>query len=189
MSHWSAGHAVPFILLSLLALLEVYANRLRRAGVASGDRGTLLIVMLLVGGGYWAGLSLWAAGPPGPRLGAWALWAGAAVALCGMALRLWAVVTLGQYFTYTVKVSPDQKVVDSGPYHLLRHPSYTGGLLMALGIGLTLRYAWGPLLVAGPSLAGYLIRIRVEERALAEGIGAHYRYYMQRTTRLIPFVW
>ena len=55
MSHWSADHAVPFVLLSLLALLEVYANRLRRAGVASGDRGTLFIVMLLVGGGYWAG--------------------------------------------------------------------------------------------------------------------------------------
>ncbi|THD64729.1 isoprenylcysteine carboxylmethyltransferase family protein [Phenylobacterium sp.] len=189
MTHWSADKAVPVALIGLLMLLEAYANRQRRAGVASRDRGSLLAVVLLVGGGYWAAFAFWYGAPPPPRLGVSALWAGAAVALSGMALRLWAVATLGRYFTYTVKVSPDQKVVDNGPYHLLRHPSYTGALLMALGIGLSLRYAWAPLLIAGPSLVGYLIRIRVEERALAEGIGAHYRYYMERTKRLIPFVW
>ena len=69
MSHWSAGHAVPFILLSLLALLEVYANRLRRAGVASGDRGTLLIVMLLVGGGMGGTKEARRGTAPRPRSG------------------------------------------------------------------------------------------------------------------------
>ena len=86
-------------------------------------------------------------------------------------------------------VSGDQKVVDTGPYRWLRHPSYTGGALEGIGIGLSLRYGLGPVIVGGGMLASYLIRIAVEEKALAEGIGEPYRAYMTRTKRLIPFVW
>jgi len=111
------------------------------------------------------------------------------VAIAGIALRAWSVRTLGQYFTYVVKVSPDQKVVDTGPYRLIRHPSYAGGALTGVGIGLSMRYALGPAIIGGAMLASYLIRIAVEEPALAEGIGEPYRAYMARTKRLIPFIW
>jgi len=96
---------------------------------------------------------------------------------------------LGQYFTYAVKVSSDQAVVEAGPYRLLRHPSYTEGLLTVIGIGLSMGYALAPVILGGVTLAAYLVRIAVEERALAEGIGEPYRAYMTRTKRLIPFVW
>jgi protein-S-isoprenylcysteine O-methyltransferase Ste14 len=180
---------VPTALVLMLMALEAYAGGRRRKDAATRDRGSLLAVYVLVGGGFYAGFTLWARGAPPPRLGPWALAAGAALATAGTALRLWAVVTLGRYFTYAVQVSSDQKVVETGPYRLIRHPAYTGGLMLALGIALSLRYAWAPLIVGLPNLAAYLIRIVVEERALSEGIGEPYRAYMARTKRLIPYVW
>jgi len=104
-------------------------------------------------------------------------------------LRVWSVAVLGRYFTYVVQVSTDQQVVDTGPYRLIRHPSYTGALMMAGGIGLSLRHAWPPLLIVATSFTAYLIRMLVEEHALAQGLGEPYRAYMARTKRLIPFLW
>jgi protein-S-isoprenylcysteine O-methyltransferase len=181
---------VPLILVSLMAAMEIYASRLRRADAPTRDRGSLLAVWGLIAIGYWAAFGLWGMPrTPGPRFGDWALWAGAAVALAGMALRVWSVATLGRYFTYVVKVTPDQKVVEAGPYRLLRHPSYAGAWLTGVGIGLSLRFALAPLIIAATQLAGYAIRMAVEEAALAEGIGEPYRAYMRRTKRMIPFIW
>jgi len=181
---------MPLVLVGLMMTVEAYAGRRRRAAADRRDSGSLYVIYLLQGGAFFAAFSLWAAGhPPPPRLGVWALWAGPAVAVGGAALRLWAVYTLGQYFTYVVHVSADQKVVETGPYRWLRHPSYTGGALEGVGIGLAMRYGLAPLIVGGGMLASYLIRIAVEEKALAEGIGEPYRAYMARTKRLIPFVW
>jgi protein-S-isoprenylcysteine O-methyltransferase Ste14 len=181
---------MPLVLVTAMMLGEAYAGRLQRVDAQRRDNGSLYVIYLLQLGGFGTAFSLWGSGrAPGPWLGAWALWAGAAVTLAGLALRVWSVRTLGQYFTYVVKVSADQKVVDVGPYRLLRHPSYTGGLLIGIGIGLSLRYALGPVIIGGAMLASYLIRIAVEERALAGGIGEPYRAYMTRTKRLIPFVW
>jgi protein-S-isoprenylcysteine O-methyltransferase Ste14 len=181
---------VPVVLIGLMVAMEAYASSLQRTDAKARDGGSLVVISLVLGAGFFLAFSLWGTGhPPGPALGAWALAAGAAVSLCGIALRLWSIRTLGRYFTYVVKVSPDQAVVESGPYRLLRHPSYTGGLLTGIGIGLSLRYALGPAIVGGAMLTGYLIRIGVEEKALAEGIGEPYRAYMRRTKRLIPFIW
>lgn len=160
----------------------------RRADAAERDRGSLLAVQVLAGLGYFVAFSQWRQ-RPGPELASWALWAGAAVALAGMALRVWSIVTLGRWFTVRVRVSEDQPVVDSGPYRLVRHPSYAGALVAALGIGISLRYALAPLFTVLPQLVGLLIRVRVEEQALLEAIGEPYRAYRMRTKRLIPYVW
>jgi protein-S-isoprenylcysteine O-methyltransferase Ste14 len=181
---------VPLALVVAMMAMESYAGRLQRKDAERRDNGSLFAIYFLQLAGFGVAFSLWGSGhAPPPRLGPWALWAGAAVALFGIVLRGWSVRTLGQYFTYVVKVSPDQKVVQTGPYRLIRHPSYTGGLLTGIGVGLSMRYGLGPLIVGGAILASYLIRIGVEERALAEGIGEPYRAYMRRTKRLIPFIW
>jgi protein-S-isoprenylcysteine O-methyltransferase len=185
-----ASQMLPSILVGVMMCGEIYANRLRRREAQRRDNGSLYVIYALIATGYGVAFGLWGArhAPP-PHLGAWALWVGAVVTLSGVAFRLWSVITLGQYFTYVVRVSSDQKVVETGPYRLLRHPSYTGGLLAAIGIGLSLRYGLAPAITGLSSLLAYLIRIQVEERALAEGIGEPYRAYMTRTKRLIPFVW
>lgn len=186
----SPNRLVPVLLVVMMMAMESYAGRLQRKDAARRDNGSLYVIYFLQIAGFGTAFGLWSsADTPAPRLGAWALWAGAAVALIGIALRGWSVRTLGQYFTYIVRVSSDQQVVEAGPYRLIRHPSYAGGLLTGIGIGLSMRYGLGPLLIGGAMLASYLIRIRVEERALAEGIGEPYRAYMTRTKRLVPFVW
>lgn len=183
-------HVLPYWLLGVLAAVEVYASRVRRSDALRRFDPSFIPIIILVGGGYGLAFNLayqWEAA--GPRLGVWASGLGAALALSGAALRVWSVATLGRYFTYVVQVSPDQKVVDSGPYRLVRHPSYTGALMMAAGIGLSLRSPYAPLLIVATSFLAYVIRMFVEERALAAGIGEPYRAYMRRTKRLVPFVW
>ncbi len=183
------SRTVPLVLVALMILMEIYASRLSRSEAKTDDRGSLFAVWLLVGSGYAAAFSMWNGRlPVGPVLGVWAVWAGAALALAGMALRVWSIATLGRYFTYVVKVTPDQKVIEIGPYRLLRHPSYAGALLTGIGIGLSLRVAAAPSAIGVTSLAAYAIRMAVEERALAEGIGEPYRAYMARTKRLIPYL-
>jgi protein-S-isoprenylcysteine O-methyltransferase Ste14 len=70
----------------------------------------------------------------------------------------------------------------------VRHPAYTAGLVIFLGIGIALA-SWVSVavLLLVPVLI-YLRRVRVEERALLETIGEPYRAYMARTARFIPFV-
>ena len=187
---WPASRLVPAVLVSLLIAMEVYASRVRRTEARTRDGGSLYVIAALIGLSYWAVFSLWAyRRPPGPPLGAWALWVGAAVALAGVGLRIWSVRTLGRYFTYAVKVAEDQPVVERGPYRLLRHPSYTGALLTAIGIGFSLRFALAPVILGLVQLGAYSIRMAVEERALAEGIGEPYRAYMRRTKRIVPIDW
>ena len=114
---------------------------------------------------------------------------GIAVLLAGMALRFWAVFTLGAAFRTTVETHTDQKVVRHGPYRLIRHPSYSGWLLICCGYGLALQN-WLSLLVAVIlPLAALLYRIRVEEAALAESFGPDYIEYQKCTKKLIPWVW
>jgi protein-S-isoprenylcysteine O-methyltransferase Ste14 len=123
------------------------------------------------------------------RPGAVAFAAGMVVLLAGLVLRGWSFKALGQYFTHTVMVSSDQPVIASGPYRVLRHPSYTGIILAAIGIGLASANCAdlaGLLLL---TLTALLWRIRIEEAALMTTLGDRYRAYAAQHKRLVPLVW
>lgn len=108
----------------------------------------------------------------------------------GIGLRLWAVRTLGRFFTYAVMVVAGQRIVSSGPYRVIRHPSYSAVLMTLLGTGLALgNWASVAALVLLP-LAAYLWRIQVEEAALMQSLSEDYTAFMHRTPRrLIPGIW
>lgn len=107
----------------------------------------------------------------------------------GIGLRWWSFRTLGRYFTFRVMTSPDQPVVSTGPYRILRHPSYLGVLLALLGAALTYgNWISVACLVILP-LIGFVNRIRVEEAALEATLGDRYTSYASGRKRLIPFVW
>ena len=146
------------------------------AGVGLGIVGAVLIALRLT----------WAAIPVG-RLAFFVV--GIVLMVLGIVLRAWAVIALGRNFTVYVQVRDEQPVVDSGPYRLLRHPSYTGLLLVCLGIGLALGNWLALVVVVVLPTAVILVRIRVEERALLAGIGEPYRRFMATRKRLIPWVW
>jgi protein-S-isoprenylcysteine O-methyltransferase len=114
-------------------------------------------------------------------------WVGGTLAIVlGLALRLWAIRTLGRFFTATVRVAGDQRIVSTGPYRRLRHPSYTGVLVAALGSAAVLGSVWGLALVGALCVPAYLYRIAIEERALVRELGATYEAYRQRTWGLLP---
>lgn len=114
---------------------------------------------------------------------------GVAVIAAGLMLRVWAVRTLGRWFTYTVQVVPEQRVVAHGPYRRVRHPSYTGALLCSGGFGLSLGNWLSVALGALLPIPGVLYRVRIEERALLRAFGPEYADYRDHTKHLVPWVW
>ncbi len=114
---------------------------------------------------------------------------GTVMAWLGMLLRRWAFRTLGPDFTLVLKTSPQQAVVDRGPYAVLRHPSYTGLLATVLGCALMVGNWVGLLACSAVTVAAVIYRIRIEERALIEARGGTYLAFATTRARLIPFVW
>jgi protein-S-isoprenylcysteine O-methyltransferase Ste14 len=106
----------------------------------------------------------------------------------GLALRAWSMRTLGTSYTRTLRIADQQHVVDAGPYRLVRHPGYTGSLLTWAGFALTSRSI--PVILLAAALLGraYQQRIVAEEELLQREL-SDYTDYMQRTSKLVPFVW
>ena len=106
-----------------------------------------------------------------------------------MGLRIWAVATLGRWFTLTIQVRRGQPVVQREPYRILRHPSHAGGELALLGVGLCAGSLLSPILYVVPWVLAHVHRIGIEERALLDTLGEPCRAYLRRTWRLVPFLW
>jgi protein-S-isoprenylcysteine O-methyltransferase Ste14 len=174
----------------LEAGVDIWTFRRLRSGSRRRDRGSRLALLCLITIGLLLGLLIALKVPATAITGYSAVlfWLGVSLMCAGMALRLYAIVALGAFFTTTLAVAPAQTVIDTGPYRHIRHPSYTGLLLIALGFGLSLTNWLSPLVIMCCALVGFAYRIRVEERVLQEQLGQPYRDYMRRTKRLIPFV-
>ena len=114
---------------------------------------------------------------------------GLALFVMGLALRWWAIVHLGRFFTVDVAIAADHHVVDTGPYRFVRHPAYTGVIVAFVGYGICLGNWVALLAVAGPITFAFLQRIKVEEAALQAALGDAYSNYAQRTRALLPFVY
>lgn len=107
----------------------------------------------------------------------------------GIALRLWAIRTLGLFFTSTVQIKKGHQIITSGPYAYLRHPSYTGAYLSFCGCSVLLQ-AWTGLLVCLLFMGlAYYIRVRIEEDALITSFGRDYLEYRRYTWRMLPWIW
>jgi protein-S-isoprenylcysteine O-methyltransferase Ste14 len=166
----------------------VLAIRVR--GGSGRDRSFVPLTLAVVGGlflGQFAARRAEDLALPGP--GWWPVVLGAAVFALGLALRAWAVHELGRFFKFTVVVQADHLVVDTGPYRLIRHPSYTGLLMVELGLGIMLGTWLSIPACLLPALIAFGIRVITEERVLARELGEPYRAYMKRTRRLVPGVW
>jgi protein-S-isoprenylcysteine O-methyltransferase len=107
----------------------------------------------------------------------------------GLSLRWYAIIYLGRYFTVDVAIASDHRVVDTGPYRHIRHPSYTGILLefMAMALAFCNWASFAAMMV--PIMLAFLWRIHVEEGALTKALGAAYRTYAGRTKRLLPAIY
>lgn len=180
------------IVVILWILSEIVGGRivpaLRRRGtkIARRDRGS---VLLIVGGIFLSIIIAFLFASNGiAMLPGWVSYVGIALMVAGIIVRQWAIAVLGRYFSPVVGIQEGQKVVKTGPYRLVRHPSYTGALMIIVGVGLALQ-SWGAVLVLLLVFSitfGY--RIRMEEKVLVSELGDEYTQYMKTTKRIIPYI-
>jgi protein-S-isoprenylcysteine O-methyltransferase Ste14 len=112
-------------------------------------------------------------------------WVGVVVFTLGGALRLWPVFVLGRQFSGLVAIQSRHVLITSGPYSVVRHPSYLGLLISLLGWALAFRSGVG-ILITALMIPPLIARIRAEERLLSAQFGSEYAAYRARTSRLIP---
>jgi len=169
----------------------VFEGMLRGSGTRGGqqtreDRGSFLLIGLSTFVAIVVGFALGGANvTPLPE---WTFFVGIPLMFLGMVVRGWAIRTLKGFFLFRVGVREDQRVIESGPYHLVRHPAYSGAILTFVGIGLAIQSLAALLILLLVSSLAYWYRIQVEETALVKDLGQPYVEYMGRTKRLIPFV-
>jgi protein-S-isoprenylcysteine O-methyltransferase Ste14 len=98
------------------------------------------------------------------------------------------VIIQNSYAAATVQVQPDQKVIATGLYGLVRHPMYTGNVIMMVGIPLALGSYLGLVFVI-PGLIVLALRIRDEEKLLAQELDGYREYTRKVRYRLAPGMW
>jgi len=114
-------------------------------------------------------------------------WAMVALVAAGFAFAWWARIHLGTLWSGTITRKQDHRIVESGPYALVRHPIYTGILLSAFATAIA-RGRWEALIGAVLFALGCWIKARQEERFLSEELGPEYADYRKRVPMLVPFV-
>jgi protein-S-isoprenylcysteine O-methyltransferase Ste14 len=88
----------------------------------------------------------------------------------------------------TVQVEAGQRVIDTGPYAVVRHPMYTAAVIMLAGIPLALDSLWGLLIVPG-GIGILALRLGAEERYLVQHLAGYAEYRRKVRWRLLPGVW
>jgi protein-S-isoprenylcysteine O-methyltransferase Ste14 len=88
----------------------------------------------------------------------------------------------------TIELAPDQKVIATGPYAVVRHPMYAGALVMLLGIPVALGSWWG-VLVFVLMIPAIIWRLIDEEKFLARNLLGYGEYQQKVRRRLMPLVW
>jgi protein-S-isoprenylcysteine O-methyltransferase Ste14 len=139
------------------------------------------VLMFVPAHGYEGVLRLWHVGWTGA-------WVCTALVAAGVAFAWWARIHLGALWSARITRKTDHRVVDSGPYALVRHPIYSGLLLSLLATaaakGTVLGVAGFVLL-----LGGILLKARMEEHWLSAELGAEdYSRYRRRVPMLVPWV-
>jgi protein-S-isoprenylcysteine O-methyltransferase Ste14 len=191
---WQAFSASPARLaLIAVALALTVASLFTGANLSTGvkqDRGDRRVLLVFAAIGiplaYLPALT--------DRLDLWTLdgdmvrWLGVIVFTAGALLRLWPIFVLGDRFSGFVAIQPGHQLVTTGVYRRIRHPSYLGLLVAALGWALVFRSAAGVLL-AVLLVVPVVRRIGAEERLLQAHFGAAYASYRRRTWRLVPYLY
>lgn len=142
--------------------------------------GFILLFGFNLRGSYHGPLRLWS-------LPAGAGWGMAGLSVVGFAFAWWARLHLGRLWSAFVTRKADHRVVDTGPYGIVRHPIYTGILVAALAMMVVKGSVYA---LAGVLLAtlGFWIKARLEESFLREELGAEtYEAYRRRVPMLVPF--
>ena len=193
MNPWIAKAVVVVASVVMVAIRAPHGQRSRAVKTVRSKKGAReALVLTLAWIGFFVPL-VWVASPAFSfadyALRATPLAAGIAC----LALSLWlfyrAHADLGPFWSVTLEVRENHRLISQGVYRRVRHPMYTALFLYSIGQALAV-----PNWVAGPS---YLVsfgilfafRIRAEERMMIDAFGDEYVAYMAKTKRLVPNIW
>jgi protein-S-isoprenylcysteine O-methyltransferase Ste14 len=181
-STWTPG-------IYLLRTNSVALQRRMHAGPTAETRTVQKVFIL---GWYFSLAAIFVASALDHRFG----WSSVPTPICLLGLVLVAVglsvmmlvVIQNNYAAATVRVEPGQKVISTGLYGLVRHPMYTGNVIMMVGIPVALGSYWGLAFVT-LGLIVLVSRIRDEEKLLKEELGGYREYTQKVRYRLVPAMW
>jgi len=180
----------PVFAWAFLPEIRIMIGVLRNGSIPDEDRGSLRVVfvgfILAVAAAFLLPFLAPRAALPGGRP-AWFL-LGMITLVSGSLLRRHCFCELGTFFTGAVTIRADHRVIDTGAYRWVRHPSYSGAILMALGIALSMGNWLGALASLVVVVPAYVYRANVEEAALRSCLGAPYARFAASRTRFIPFI-
>jgi protein-S-isoprenylcysteine O-methyltransferase Ste14 len=187
---------LPEVVVAVWAAFILYwavsARRTRSAAERREALPSRLAYLALLG----VGIALLAFDPPiyGPLLGrfipnnAGTSLIGLALLLLGLGLAVGARQYLGQYWSARVSLEEGHVLVQTGPYSVVRHPIYLGGLVGVIGTAIIIGELRAVLSVACV-LAVAVLKLRTEEAFLGERFGSAYRRYQEDVKALIPFIY
>ena len=183
-------HGVAAVLVLLLYAVQSemrFGARARSHATGASDGHSTLVVSLASAVPV-LGFALAIKGRmPAPLPGMPAIaWLGVGLGVCGLLLRLWAVLVLRERYTRTLLVHEGHAIERGGPYRFVRHPGYLGSLLCLNGIALASGDALVLLASIGATLGAYIYRIRVEDAMLVAAFGEPYARYRRETGALLP---
>jgi len=122
------------------------------------------------------------------RTAGWQI-AGLGLIWLGLALRTWVRLAFGRFYSGKLQVQVDHRLMTGGPYRFVRHPSYDGFLLEAMGLAVGFSSLLGVLAVLILLVPGFIYRIKVEEKLLVDQFGEAYQRYARQTKRLVPGIY
>lgn len=114
---------------------------------------------------------------------------GLTLVVVGLSLGTWAM-AVNRFFSSVVRIQKDRghAVVTGGPYRIVRHPAYAGGVLSQLAVPIMLDSLWA-LIPAGLVAVGYIVRTFLEDRELYRELAGYDEYMQQTRYRLVPGIW
>ncbi len=106
----------------------------------------------------------------------------------GIYFHHWSIYSLGKYYSRTLRVQKEHQLVREGPYKIIRHPGYTGSLLIQIGFAILTQNIISSTLIIVLSMVFYQYRIFLEEQMLIKAFGSQYINYQRESWQLIPFI-
>jgi len=193
MNSWIAKAVIVAASVVMVAIRAPHGKRSRLVKTVRSGKGTREVILLILA---WIGFLvplLWVASPVFSfaeyALRPAALVAGSVCLAIGLVVFYRSHADLGSFWSVTLEVRENHRLISQGVYRRVRHPMYSALVLYSVGQALAV-----PNWVAGPS---YLVafgilfafRIRAEEQMMVDAFGDEYVAYMAKTKRLVPGVW
>jgi protein-S-isoprenylcysteine O-methyltransferase Ste14 len=182
---------ITIVVSYLYFFFEVFMNlrQKRKSNLStSNDKNSLRLLYGLITAGYFLSFAIGVT-----KLGRIYHWntffaIGMSLFVIGLIIRIYSILTLRQFFIYSVAKVQNHEIIETGLYKFIRHPGYLGQIIIFLGISISMANWLSIFAMMFPITLAYLYRIKVEERFMLEQMGENYLNYQNRTKRLIPLV-